>query len=249
MKVMYGGSIDFYMCTPVCPCVDTNQKAYKEKTSTKGGKKGFEYTPGKFRVFDMNSISKSQRDALVAFDINSFDAAQQGALKDQENYDPNFPVLWNMLDDKITVFPLYWVPASDKFAYNSFSQCWDDETRGLKKFLRAKSSEDQINKIDAALQFFQILEKKYNCSGACAIPLFGIGRLLTDGPVTEDCIDGLLDQLDTLLAPGIVCLLTFFVLISSCIGGFWLCCGKGQDQEDIMHKDNMEGGDVAVIHL
>ena len=54
MSVMYGGSVDFYMCTPVCPC----DIIYKEKFKSAVSKgKGFEYTPDKYRVESLSDLT------------------------------------------------------------------------------------------------------------------------------------------------------------------------------------------------
>lgn len=47
MKKMYGGSVDRYMCTGLCPCDIAHKDKYKAATE-----KGFEFTidPKQYRV-------------------------------------------------------------------------------------------------------------------------------------------------------------------------------------------------------
>jgi hypothetical protein len=53
MSVMYGGSVDFYMCTPVCPCDEVNKDKFKSALQGKG----FEYTPDKYRVEALSDLT------------------------------------------------------------------------------------------------------------------------------------------------------------------------------------------------
>merc|ERR1712039_308289 len=48
-KKQYGGFIDYYMCTPVCPCNIGGKAKYDKKVGTSG----FEFYPGKKRVMSM----------------------------------------------------------------------------------------------------------------------------------------------------------------------------------------------------
>jgi len=84
--------------------------------------------------------------------------------------------------------------------------------------------------IDLAINFFGNLETSLEtCSGACAKPLFGISRDVGKGPVQKECVENIVDTLESLMGPGIVCLLTFFILLCACCGGFPLCCGFNED--------------------
>ena len=87
------------------------------------------------------------------------------------------------------------------------------------------------------VEFIGEVEDGLDCSGACSKPLFGVTRSIADGPVEKDCVTALIDTLDTLVAPAVVCLLTFFILIFSCIGGCWLCCGNDDKTDDMMYDD------------
>jgi len=93
---------------------------------------------------------------------------------------------------------------------------------------------ESYQKIDYAIKFFDKIEKDLDCSGACSLPLFGVERSIADGPATTDCVKVILDSLEDLLAPGIVCLLTFFVLMCACFGSFPICTGfdKTDDLEE-----------------
>jgi hypothetical protein len=87
--------------------------------------------------------------------------------------------------------------------------------------------------IDAALDFFGKLEAELEgCSGACSLPLFGVTRKISEGPATKECVENIIETLDTLLGPGIVCLFTFFVLFAACCGGCTLCRGYNKDDLD-----------------
>ena len=91
--------------------------------------------------------------------------------------------------------------------------------------------------IQAALDFFGKLEGELDtCAGACSKPLFGVDRKLDAGPPEKECVIVLLESLETLLAPGIVCFVTFIFLLSACFGGFWLCCGNNK-AEEVLDED------------
>jgi hypothetical protein len=80
------------------------------------------------------------------------------------------------------------------------------------------------------MPFFNKIEKDLDCSSACYLPLFGVSRPLSKGPVERQCVDVIIDSLDSLTAPGVVCLLTFFVLICACCGSIPLCSGFTEDE-------------------
>lgn len=61
MQKNYGGSVDKYMCTGLCPCEIEHQEKFKEALKTP-----FEYTnsPVGFRVYDVASLDADQTKAL-----------------------------------------------------------------------------------------------------------------------------------------------------------------------------------------
>lgn len=77
------------------------------------------------------------------------------------------------------------------------------------------------------------------CSGACRYPLFGINRKISDGPVETECVTVMMDSLETLAGPGVLCLLTFFILMAACFGSFPLCGGFNDVQDG---TEGSEGG-------
>ena len=146
------------------------------------------------------------------------------------------PAAWKL--DSAPKVPMFWVTPKEggPYAFDSFDQCWNDKENGLKKrFSELGKSEDDVKSIDTAIGFFgKIEEELEDCSGACALPLFGIKAKVSGGPAKKECVENIIESLDTLLGPGIVCLLTFFVLIAACCGGCTLCRG--------FNKDDLEQG-------
>merc|ERR1711976_636947 len=125
--------------------------------------------------------------------------------------------------------------------------CWGSDD-GLRRYFTDDGTPDKIDIVDKMLEFIGEVEEAMDCSSACAKPLFGVTRSLADGPVEAECVDRLIDTLDTLVAPAIVCLLTFFILLFSCIGGCWLCCGnnKHEGSDDMMNSQYAGRGGVQM---
>lgn len=115
-------------------------------------------------------------------------------------------------------------PGPVKTYQATFKACFDST-------LKAELNDENVN---TAIEFFAKLEADLECSGACATPLFGVSRAVADGPVTQDCVAVIIDSLEDLLAPGIVCLLTFFVLLCACCGSIPICSGFDKEEEDGM---------------
>jgi len=131
------------------------------------------------------------------------------------------------------MIPLHWVTpgSAGPFAHESFYDCWNapKEKNGLKAWMTA-NGKGGIKDIDAAIDFFGKIEEELgDCAGACATPLFGVKAKISNGPVTLECVEIIIETLDTLLGPGIVCLLTFFVLLAACCGSITLCRGFNED--------------------
>lgn len=96
------------------------------------------------------------------------------------------------------------------------------------------TNKDDVDDIDNVIKFIAEIEKSFgDCNGACHRPLFGISRSVADGPVAKECIENVVDSMKGLLGPGIVCLLTSFVLLAACCGSCTLCSG--------FNKDDLEG--------
>lgn len=122
--------------------------------------------------------------------------------------------------------------------HETFKACWEKPNTGLKALFKAaigdKDKQD-IENIDAVIDFIGSIEEGLSdCSGACKVPMFGIVRPVKEGPATHECVENIVDSLSTLLGPGIVCLLTFFVLLCACCGSCTLCRG--------FNKDDLETG-------
>lgn len=113
--------------------------------------------------------------------------------------------------------------------YATFQKCYDEN---LKQVFKAGGYGDP-KVMDTAIKFFGKIESDLQCSGACAKPLFGISRNIADGPATVECMEVIIESLDTLLAPGIVCLLTFFVLLCAVCGSIPICTGFDKDEEEM----------------
>lgn len=98
--------------------------------------------------------------------------------------DANNAIAWQL--GTAERIPLHFVP--EKLAFKSFLECWnakaaDGGKPGLKEFMTTKGKEG-VKDIDAALNFFGKIEDELEtCSGACAVPLFGVKKPIADGPV------------------------------------------------------------------
>lgn len=99
-------------------------------------------------------------------------------------------------------------------------------------FAQENSGVSDAKTLDTAINFFGKIEGDLECSGACSKPLFGISRPIADGPVVKDCVEVILDSLDSLMAPGIVCLLAFFVLLCAVCGAIPICTGFDKDEPE-----------------
>jgi len=53
---MYGGTVDRFMCTGICPCDEAHKELFKEAT-----KDGFEFYNGQERVFDISQLTPDQK--------------------------------------------------------------------------------------------------------------------------------------------------------------------------------------------
>lgn len=108
----------------------------------------------------------------------------------------------------------------------------------MKKMEALSGDEKKVSDINDVIKFIGTIEESLKeCSGACSVPLFGIMRSVKEGPVTEECVETIVGTLDTLLGPGIVCLLTFFILLCACCGSCTLC--RGFNKDDLMTGDDV----------
>merc|ERR1719263_1673394 len=140
--------------------------------------------------------------------------------KDKLGTAPNWKVLTAPL------VPLYWVaPAADK-KLNEKGGVFDNFKACYTTTLKAENKQDKANKEmnGDGFEFFSKMEEEMSCSGVCWKPVFGIARNIKDGIV---------GSLDTLFAPGIVCLITAFILIFATCGALPLCCGFDKDEEGL----------------
>lgn len=218
---MYGETIDKYMCTPVCPCDEKYKKLFTEATAGKG----FEYVIDKYRPIDISKLSAAEREKLILVPKNV------GGSKNEEVWD------LESTKNKVTKIPLYWVRSG---GVTSFNDCW---AKGLEKYFKEFKKDGDTNQVLELMKFINKVEDSLTCAGVCSTPLFAVTLSIEDGPVKEDCVTSLLNTLDSLVAPAVVCLITFFVLFASCMGGCWLCCGNsGMDQvENIMDQRHARG--------
>jgi hypothetical protein len=131
------------------------------------------------------------------------------------------PMEWNL--DTATHIPLHWDKSVQNGgnAVNSFRDCY---TMTLADWFKDNKPDD-AKIIDAAVKFGGAIEKNMECSGACTLPLFGITRVIAEGPPTDECVSVLLDALGSLLIVGIVCFITFIVLFLAVCGAIPLCTG------------------------
>jgi len=53
---MYGGTVDRFMCTGLCPCDEAHKQLFEAAT-----KDGFEYTQDKKRVYDISQLTPEQK--------------------------------------------------------------------------------------------------------------------------------------------------------------------------------------------
>jgi len=138
------------------------------------------------------------------------------------------PSNWNV--KTASHIPLFFPTGLAAIGYHaSFKACYDSTLKAS----MVQGGED-TESISTAIEFFAKLEADLDCSGACATPLFGVARAVADGPVTQDCVTVIIESLEDLLAPGIVCLLTFFVLLCACCGSIPICSGFDKEEEDGM---------------
>jgi hypothetical protein len=212
----YGGVVDKIMCTPACPCDVAHEAKYKDATTPNGAANfretnideyGYRFSATQYRVLNMGLMNGDSKQTL--------------------NGGNDANLAWDMTASQI---PLFW-KAKDETTVLSFKECYT-------KTLKAKWEKDEPAKAEQfayALQFFSELEDGMDCSGACAKPLFGIGRSIAEGPPTRDCVAIIVESLSALTAPGVVCLITFFVLVCATIGSFPICYGF--DKEDIMRSE------------
>lgn len=108
----------------------------------------------------------------------------------------------------------------------------------MKKMKDHGGEEENVKHINDVVKFIGTIEESLKeCSGACSIPLFGIMRSVKEGPVEEECVETIVGTLDSLLGPGIVCLLTFFILLCACCGSCTLC--RGFNKDDLMTGDDV----------
>lgn len=98
-------------------------------------------------------------------------------------------------------------------------------------------NKEQKDLVEYGLEFYKKIEADLDCSGACWKPLFGVSRNLADGPVTRDCTESVIDDLEALLIPGCVCLLTAFILMCSVCASVPLCTGFDKDEGDDANLD------------
>jgi len=125
--------------------------------------------------------------------------------------------------------PLMFILSDGKNTYDTFQKCFDDKL----KTLFAKGGYGNAEQLSQAITFFGKIETEMDCSGACHKPIFGIGRSISKGPVTRECLEVILDSLDDLMAPGVVCLLTFFVLMCAVCGAIPICTGFDKEEEEM----------------
>jgi len=86
---------------------------------------------------------------------------------------------------------------------------------------------------------FADFEDAFDCSGVCWTPLFGISRNIADGPPDVECVGALIDTLDSLMGPAIICLITAFIMMCACCASIPLCTGYNPDEDEAEDK---EGG-------
>jgi len=130
------------------------------------------------------------------------------------------------------LIPFYWevADATSSNVYANFADCYN---KNLKAKWTATTASETQNKFGAdGFNFFSTLEEGMECSGACWKPLFGISRPIADGPVTKQCVDVIIDSLGSSMAPTIVCLVTFIILLGATCCSLPLCSGFDSDEAD-----------------
>lgn len=128
--------------------------------------------------------------------------------------------------------PLFWKTADatnvvGEQIFETFQQCYD---KVLKTAWSAEADKQEF--MNEAMKFFGDLEAEMDCSGVCWKPLFGIGYNVKLGPVKEECATVLIEQLNSLMGPAIVCAVTTVILFVAFCASIPLC--TGYDEDDIM---------------
>jgi len=199
------------MCTPVCPC---NQE-FKET----------------WEKIEAETLLKNGRNRVFAYDDLS--PEQKITLNDNRGAED---IAWEGLEVEDAVIPLYFEVATEKTlektVFNTFNACFTEKLS--EEWKKEDASADKKEYDGNGMAFFKKLEEDLDCGGVCWLPIFGISRSIKDGPVEADCVDVMLDSLKSLMAPAIVCLITFFVLLCACCSSIPLCTGYDpkEDEED-----------------
>lgn len=195
------------MCTPLCPC------DIADKPTWAGVANDVLRADGKNRVQLYEDLTAAEKTTL-----NN----NQGAA------DLN----WDLTADGV-VAPLHWEAATpstlNKSVFNNFNSCF---TEKLSKAWEGSGDANQAEMAKEGMKTFGDMEVEMDCSSVCWMPLFGIKRELSKGPVTRDCADPMADTLKSLMGPAVVCLITFFILFCACCCSMPLCCGYNEVEEE-----------------
>lgn len=136
---------------------------------------------------------------------------------------------------------LVWAPAGDK-VYTTFKACYDanseagdaDMSKGSQTDeAAAKAKQWMKEKGSKALESLEELYKEDKCASMCETPLFFWGTSIAEGPPKTDCLNAAVSAMSDGTGPaGAVALLSGLALIVAGIGGFPLCTGFNDKNDD-----------------
>jgi len=140
-----------------------------------------------------------------------------------------------------TLETLEWKPAGDG-VYTTFKACYDANSAAgdMSKDTESKTEEAKKaaekwmkEKGSKALESLEDLYKEDKCASMCETPLFFWGISIEQGPPKTDCLNAAVTAMSDGTGPaGAVALLSGLALIVAGIGGFPLCTGFNDKNDD-----------------